>query len=73
VPTLQAKYPRLSTTHRSHNRNFMTTLHVMHGVPRPRRAGTAPHESQQLVAVKGSPAEVLQLSVLKQKSSPNKA
>ncbi len=48
VPTLQAKYPRLSTTHRSHNRNFMTTLHVI-------------HQSQQLVAVKGSPAEILQL------------
>jgi Ca2+-transporting ATPase len=48
VPTLQAKYPRLNTTHRSQNRNFMTTLHVM-------------HESQQLVAVKGSPAEVLEL------------
>ncbi|MBE9169854.1 cation-transporting P-type ATPase [Pleurocapsales cyanobacterium LEGE 06147] len=48
VPTLQAKYPRLNTTHRSQNRNFMTTLHAV-------------HESQQLVAVKGSPTEVLEL------------
>jgi Ca2+-transporting ATPase len=48
VVELQAKYPRLATKHRSVNRNFMVTVHQV-------------HESQQLVAVKGNPTEVLEL------------
>ncbi|MGK7917923.1 MAG: cation-translocating P-type ATPase, partial [Prochloraceae cyanobacterium] len=48
VIELQTKYPRLETNHRSEERNFMTTIHVM-------------HESQKLVAVKGNPSEVLEL------------
>ncbi len=48
VAELKAKYPRLATKHRSVNRNFMVTVHQL-------------HESQQLIAVKGNPTEVLEL------------
>ena len=43
---LQDKYPRLVTHHRSESRNLMATVHQI-------------HESAHLVAVKGSPREVL--------------
>lgn len=46
VIPLRERYPLLKMTHRSDNRNFMTTTH------------TAPSEGK-LVAVKGSPVEVL--------------
>ncbi|MDJ0679515.1 MAG: HAD-IC family P-type ATPase [Xenococcaceae cyanobacterium MO_167.B52] len=48
VLELQRKYPRLEINHRSEERNFMRTVHLV-------------HESQKLVAVKGSPTEVLEL------------
>ncbi|MDJ0591722.1 MAG: HAD-IC family P-type ATPase [Pleurocapsa sp. MO_226.B13] len=49
VLELRGKYPRLEINHRSEERNFMRTIHVV-------------QESQKLVAVKGSPTEVLELS-----------
>ncbi len=48
VRELQRKYPRLEIDHRSEQRNFMRTIHVV-------------HESQKLVAVKGNPTEVLEI------------
>jgi Ca2+-transporting ATPase len=45
---LRQKYPLLRTNLRSENRNIMSTIHQT-------------HHSQQLVAVKGNPAEVIQL------------
>ncbi|MFB2771579.1 HAD-IC family P-type ATPase [Pelatocladus sp. BLCC-F211] len=48
ISQLKEKHPLLATTHRSENHNFMITLH--HN-----------HDQQKLVAVKGSPAEVLQM------------
>jgi Ca2+-transporting ATPase len=48
VIQLRAKYPLLKTQQRSENRNIMSTIHHTHG-------------QQRLVAVKGSPAEVLEL------------
>jgi len=47
VIALRAKYPLLETQQRSENRNIMTTIHSTDG-------------PQRLVAVKGSPAEVLE-------------
>ncbi len=52
VLELKRKYPRLAINHRSQEQNFMRTVHVV-------------HESQQLVAVKGSPTEVLELCAWK--------
>ncbi|BAZ66545.1 ATPase [Fischerella sp. NIES-4106] len=49
VPNLRANYPRLKINHRSQERNYMATLH------------TTPDEQQKLIAVKGSPSEVLSL------------
>lgn len=48
VMALKEKYPLLQTNLRSENRNLMSTIH-------------ATHNCQQMVAVKGNPAEVLQL------------
>lgn len=48
VLELKRKYPRLEINHRSQEQNFMRTVHLV-------------HESQKLVAVKGNPAEVLEL------------
>jgi Ca2+-transporting ATPase len=48
VITLKAKYPLLQTNLRSENRNLMSTIH-------------ATHNCHQMVAVKGNPAEVLQI------------
>jgi Ca2+-transporting ATPase len=48
VLELKSKYPHLATKHRSVARNFMVTVHRV-------------HESEQLVAVKGNPTEVLEL------------
>lgn len=48
VPELRAKFPLMETRQRAENRNIMSTVHTT-------------HESQKLVAVKGSPAEVLAL------------
>jgi len=48
---LRERYPLLKIQHRSENRNYMTTLHA---VPDPSAA-----EPPYLLAVKGSPAEVL--------------
>ncbi|MEM8832492.1 MAG: HAD-IC family P-type ATPase [Cyanobacteria bacterium P01_G01_bin.19] len=45
---LQGKYPRLEINHRSEKQNFMGTIHAV-------------GESQKLIAVKGSPTEVLAL------------
>ena len=45
---LKQKYPLLQTQPRSENRNYMSTIH-------------ATDEEHQLVAVKGSPAEVVQI------------
>ena len=47
VIALRDQYPLLETQQRSENRNMMSTIHTTHG-------------SQRLVAVKGSPAEVLE-------------
>jgi len=47
VITLRAQYPLLEMQQRSENRNIMSTIHTTHG-------------PQRLVAVKGSPAEVLE-------------
>ncbi len=47
VLELKRKYPRLEIDHRSEERNFMRTVHIV-------------HESQKLVAVKGNPTEVLE-------------
>ncbi len=49
---LQRKYPRLEINHRSQEQNFMRTVHVV-------------HEAQKLIAVKGSPTEVLELCAWK--------
>jgi Ca2+-transporting ATPase len=49
VPSLRANYPRLKINHRSQERNYMATLHA------------TPDEQQKLIAVKGSPSEVLSL------------
>ncbi|MEO3704510.1 cation-translocating P-type ATPase [Trichormus azollae] len=49
VITLKAKYPLLQTNLRSENRNLMSTIH-------------STHNCHQMVAVKGNPAEVLQIS-----------
>jgi Ca2+-transporting ATPase len=49
VISLRANYPRLKISHRSQERNYMTTLHA------------TPDERQNLIAVKGSPSEVLSL------------
>jgi Ca2+-transporting ATPase len=48
VITLKGKYPLLQTNLRSENRNLMSTIH-------------ATHNCHQMVAVKGNPAEVLQI------------
>ncbi len=48
VLELKRKYPRVEISHRSEEQNFMRTVHIV-------------HESQKLVAVKGSPTEVLEL------------
>jgi Ca2+-transporting ATPase len=48
VTQLRQKYPLLQTNLRSENRNIMSTVH-------------ASHNSHKLVAVKGSPAEMLQI------------
>lgn len=48
VGQLKEDYPLLATTHRWENHNFMMTLH--HN-----------HDQEKLVAVKGSPAEVLKM------------
>ncbi len=48
VIELKRQYPRIEINHRSEKQNFMRTVH---GV----------HESQKLVAIKGSPTEVLEL------------
>ena len=47
ITELNDKYPRLITHHRSESRNLMATLHQI-------------HESVYLIAVKGSPREVLE-------------
>jgi Ca2+-transporting ATPase len=52
VRSLQTRYPRLDINHRSENKNFMTTIHQG-------------QESEQLVAVKGNPSEVLELCAWK--------
>ncbi|MGJ5676463.1 MAG: HAD-IC family P-type ATPase [Nostochopsis sp.] len=49
VTALRASYPRLKINHRSQERNYMATLHA------------TPDEQQKLIAVKGSPSEVLSL------------
>ncbi len=49
VLSLRANYPRLKINHRSQERNYMATLHA------------TPDEQQKLIAVKGSPSEVLSL------------
>ncbi|MBF2005213.1 MAG: cation-transporting P-type ATPase [Chlorogloeopsis fritschii C42_A2020_084] len=49
VTSLRANYPRLKIAHRSQERNYMTTLHL------------TPDEQKNLIAVKGSPSEVLSL------------
>lgn len=49
VTSLRANYPRLKINHRSQERNYMVTLHA------------TPNEQQKLIAVKGSPSEVLSL------------
>ncbi|RAM51954.1 MAG: ATPase [Hapalosiphonaceae cyanobacterium JJU2] len=49
IPSLRANYPRLKINHRSQERNYMATLHA------------TPDEKQKLIAVKGSPSEVLSL------------
>ncbi|HYA38453.1 MAG TPA: HAD-IC family P-type ATPase [Candidatus Methylomirabilis sp.] len=49
VSALRARYPRLHVDYRAENRLYMTTVHTL-------------DESRKLVAVKGSPAEVLALS-----------
>ncbi|MDJ0530952.1 MAG: HAD-IC family P-type ATPase [Xenococcaceae cyanobacterium MO_207.B15] len=54
VLELQRKYPRLEINHRSEERNFMRTVHIV-------------HESQKLIAVKGNPTEVLELCAWKLK------
>lgn len=61
VTMLRAMYPLVRITHRSESRNFMITLH---GVGTPETIPGMPEESgagnpQSLVAVKGSPLEVL--------------
>ncbi len=48
VITLKGKYPSLQTNLRSENRNLMSTTH-------------STHNCHQMVAVKGNPAEVLQI------------
>lgn len=48
VRDLRSKYPVLQIQHRSEERNYMTTLH-------------ATPENQKLIAVKGSPTEVLSM------------
>ena len=48
VLELKRQYPRLEINHRSEKQNFMRTIHLV-------------HESQKLVAIKGSPTEVLGL------------
>lgn len=45
---LRAQYSRLATAHRSQNQNFMATAHALGA-------------SQEFIAVKGNPTEVLQL------------
>ncbi|MFQ4141198.1 HAD-IC family P-type ATPase [Chlorogloeopsis sp. ULAP02] len=49
VTSLRANYPRLKIAHRSQERNYMATLHL------------TPDEQKNLIAVKGSPSEVLSL------------
>lgn len=44
---LREKYPRLETSHRSENHNFMTTVHL--------------NERHKFIAVKGNPTEVIDL------------
>jgi Ca2+-transporting ATPase len=48
VRSLQEQYPRLEINHRSERKNFMTTIHQG-------------QRTEQLVAVKGNPSEVLEL------------
>jgi Ca2+-transporting ATPase len=48
IPDLREKFPLQATKQRSENRNIMSTLHTT-------------HDNQILVAVKGSPTEVLDL------------
>jgi Ca2+-transporting ATPase len=48
VTVLRARYPRLRVDYRSENRQYMNTVHALDDV-------------QRLIAVKGSPAEVLAL------------
>jgi Ca2+-transporting ATPase len=48
VAALRARYPRLRVDYRSENRQYMNTVHALDDV-------------QRLIAVKGSPAEVLAL------------
>ncbi|AFY78252.1 P-type ATPase, translocating [Pleurocapsa sp. PCC 7327] len=45
--SLREKYPRLETSHRSENHNFMTTVHL--------------NEHHKFIAVKGNPTEVIDL------------
>ncbi len=49
VSSLRANYPQLKINHRSQEHNYMATLHA------------TPDEQQKLIAVKGSPSEVLSL------------
>jgi Ca2+-transporting ATPase len=49
VISLRANYPRLKIAHRSQERNYMATLHL------------TPDRQKKLIAVKGSPSEVLNL------------
>ncbi|MCM2359970.1 MAG: cation-transporting P-type ATPase [Geobacteraceae bacterium] len=60
VNGLREQYPLLKITHRSESRNFMVT---MHGIGTPAPLSPAPEENgggrSRLIAVKGSPPEVL--------------
>ena len=53
VPTLLTLYPLVETYHRANQRNYMTTVHQLDG-------------TRNLIAVKGSPIEVLELCRYKQ-------
>jgi P-type Ca2+ transporter type 2C len=55
IGQLKEKYPLLATTHRSENHNFMSTLHLT-------------RDNQKLVAMKGSPAEVLKMCNCQEKN-----
>ena len=57
IPTLHTLYPLLETYHRANERNYMATVHQLDG-------------TRRLIAVKGSPLEVLELCKYKFNGQP---